>query len=207
MKAMLSNGVRGAGILAAFSLVFTALMAGSYSLTQEIVQKNEELARSQLIAQTLPAGSYDNNLLAETRQLSQEDSRRLGSDKPASIYLAKKEGKAVAAVLEAVAPDGYAGKIQLLVAVTAAGEVLGVRVLSHQETPGLGDYIDAAKSNWIRQFEGKSLASTEIERWKVRKDGGVFDSNAGATISPRAVVGAVKRTLAYVAANRATIFE
>ncbi len=207
MKAMLSNGVRGAGILAAFSLVFTALMAGSYSLTQEIVQKNEELARSQLIAQTLPAGSYDNNLLADTRQLSQEDSRRLGSDKPASIYLAKKEGKAVAAVLEAVAPDGYAGKIQLLVAVTAAGEVLGVRVLSHQETPGLGDYIDAAKSNWIRQFEGKSLASTEIERWKVRKDGGVFDSNAGATISPRAVVGAVKRTLAYVAANRATIFE
>ena len=207
MKAMLSNGVRGAGILAAFSLVFTALMAGSYSLTQEIVQKNEELARSQLIAQTLPAGSYDNNLLADTRQLSQEDSRRLGSDKPASIYLAKKEGKAVAAVLEAVAPDGYAGKIQLLVAVTAAGEVLGVRVLSHQETPGLGDYIDAAKSNWIRQFEGKSLASTEIERWKVKKDGGVFDSNAGATISPRAVVGAVKRTLAYVAANRATIFE
>lgn len=207
MKAMLSNGVRGAGILAAFSLVFTALMAGSYSLTQEIVQKNEEQARSQLIAQTLPAGSYDNNLLANSRKLSQEDSRRLGNDKPASVYLAKKEGKIVAAVFEAIAPDGYAGKIQLLVAVASGGEVLGVRVLSHQETPGLGDYIDAAKSNWIRQFDGKSLASTEIERWKVRKDGGVFDSNAGATISPRAVVNTVKKTLAYVAENRATIFE
>ncbi|SFN61411.1 electron transport complex protein RnfG [Formivibrio citricus] len=207
MKAMISNGVRGAGILAAFTVVFTALMAGAYSLTREIVLKNEEQARTQLIAQTLPAGSYDNNLLADTRLLSAEDSRRLGNDKPASIYLAKKGGKTVAAVLEAVAPDGYAGKIQLLVAVAANGNVLGVRVVTQQETPGLGDYIDAAKSNWIRQFEGKSLASPEVERWKVRKDGGVFDSNAGATISPRAVVGAVKRTLEYVVVNRTTIFE
>lgn len=207
MKAMISNGVRGAGILAVFSLAFTALMAGAYALTRDIVLKNEELARTQLIAQTLPAGSYNNNLLADTRLLSAEDSRRLGNDKPASIYLAKQDGKAVAAVFEVVAPDGYAGKIQLLVAVASSGSVQGVRVVAHQETPGLGDYIDAAKSNWIRQLEGKALGVPEAERWKVKKDGGVFDSNAGATISPRAVVGAVKRTLEYVAANRSTIFE
>lgn len=87
------------------------------------------------------------------------------------------------------------------------GAVQGVRVLAHQETPGLGDYIDAAKADWSHQFDGRSLSDPTLERWKVKKDGGAFDSNAGATISPRAVVGAVKRTLEYVAENRTVIFE
>ncbi len=207
MKAMFSNGVRGAGIMMAFSVGFTAFMAGAYGLTREIVLKNEEQARTQLIAQTLPAGSYDNDLLANTRKLSLSDSRRLGVDGNATVYLAKKGGQTVAAVLETVAPDGYAGKIQLLVAVKRTGAVQGVRVLAHQETPGLGDYIDAAKADWSHQFDGRSLSDPTLERWKVKKDGGAFDSNAGATISPRAVVGAVKRTLEYVAENRTVIFE
>lgn len=207
MKAMFSNGVRGAGIMMAFSVGFTAMMAGVYGLTREIVLKNEEHARTQLIAQTLPAGTYDNDLLANTRKLSPADSRRLGVDGTATIYLAKRGGQTVAAVLETVAPDGYAGKIQLLVAVKRTGEVQGVRVLAHQETPGLGDYIDAAKSDWSHQFDGRSLSDPAVERWKVKKDGGAFDSNAGATISPRAVVGALKRTLEYVADNRTVIFE
>lgn len=205
MKAMFANGARGAMILAAFSLGFTALMAGTYWLTAEAVHKNEEDARTRLIAQTLPAGSYDNNLLADSIALTLDQSRRLGNDEATTVYQAKQGGKTVAAVLEAIAPDGYAGKIKLLIAVGSDGRALGVRVVSHKETPGLGDYIDAAKSDWILQFDGKSLSTPLAERWKVKKDGGEFDSNAGATITPRAVVKAVKNTLEFVQANPALL--
>lgn len=207
MKAMFSNGVRDAGILAGFTLCFTAMMAGVYGLTRDTVLRNETEARSRLVAQVLPAGSYDNDLLADSRELPLADSRRLGIDSGAHVYLAKKDGTTIAAVLETTAPDGYAGAIKLLVAVGRDGSTQGVRVVTHKETPGLGDYIDVAKSNWIHQFDGKSLSLPSPERWKVRKDGGDFDANAGATISPRAVVRAVKGALEYAAENRQKLFE
>lgn len=207
MKAMFSNGVRDAGILAGFTLCFTAMMAGVYGLTRDTVLRNETEARSRLVAQVLPAGSYDNDLLTDSRELPQADSRRLGIDSGAHVYLAKKGGATIAAVLETTAPDGYAGAIKLLVAVGRDGSAQGVRVVTHKETPGLGDYIDVAKSNWIHQFDGKSLSQPSPERWKVRKDGGDFDANAGATISPRAVVRAVKGALEYAAENRQKLFE
>ena len=207
MKAMFTNGVRDASILAGFALFFTALMAGAYWLTRDTVVRNELEARGRLVAQVLPVGSFDNDLLADGRSLSAADSRQLGVDGMAHVYLAKKSGHVVAAVLETVAPDGYAGQIKLLVAVGRDGRVQGVRVVSHKETPGLGDYIDVAKSDWIHQFEGKSLQQPLAERWRVKKDGGDFDSNAGATISPRAVIRAVKNTLDYVLANQQQIFE
>jgi electron transport complex protein RnfG len=110
-------------------------------------------------------------------------------------------------VLEATAPDGYSGDIKLLVAVRADGELVGVRVLVHKETPGLGDYIDIGRSDWIKKnFDGQSLAKTPDEDWRVKKDGGHFDYMAGATITPRAVVKAVHKTLQYFAAHRATLF-
>ncbi len=207
MKAMFSNGLRDACILAGFALFFTALMAGIYLLTRDTVLRNEAAARSAMIAQVLPAGSYDNDLLADSRDLSAADSRRLGIDGVAHAYLARKAGTTVAAVLETTAPDGYAGQIKLLVAVGRDGTAQGVRVVAHKETPGLGDYIDAAKSDWIHQFNGKSLEQPVRERWKVRKDGGDFDANAGATISPRAVVRAVKNALEYAGENRQKLFE
>lgn len=207
MKAMFSNGVRDAGILAGFALCFTAMMAGVYGLTRDTVLRNEAEARSRLVAQVLPAGSYDNDLLADSRELPQTDSRRLGIDAGAHVYLAKKGGTTIAAVIETTAPDGYAGAIKLLVAVGHDGSAQGVRVVSHKETPGLGDYIDSAKSGWIYQFNGKSLVQPEPDRWKVKKDGGDFDANAGATISPRAVVRAVKGVLEYATENRQKLFE
>jgi len=206
MKVMFTNGVRDAGILAAFTVAFTALMAGAYLLTRDTVLRNEAEARASQIRAVLPAGSFDNDLLADSRALPKADSVKLGASDGAHVYLARKGGQTVAAVLEAVAPDGYAGQIKLLVAVAQDGRALGVRVVTHKETPGLGDYIDAAKSDWIHQFDGKSLSAPPLERWKVKKDGGAFDSTAGATISPRAVVRAVKSTLEYVAANRANLF-
>jgi electron transport complex protein RnfG len=109
-------------------------------------------------------------------------------------------------VLEAVAPDGYSGRIKLLIAIRADGELAGVRVLAHRETPGLGDYIEIAKSEWISGFTGKSLDNPLPDNWKVKKDGGQFDYMAGATITPRAVVRAVRRALDYYAQNRERLF-
>ncbi|WP_432724081.1 electron transport complex subunit RsxG [Jeongeupia wiesaeckerbachi] len=207
MKRMMKSGVRGAATLALFALVFTALMAGTYALTRDTVKQNELAAKVALLAQVLPAGSYDNALADDAIVVPKLDAAQLGNDADSHIYLAKKAGRTVAAVIEATAPDGYAGKIRLLIGIDTNGTVLGVRVVSHKETPGLGDYIDAAKSDWIAQFGGKSIANPGDARWKVKKDGGQFDSRAGATISPRAVVKAIHATLVYVAAHRAALFD
>ncbi|GHD65359.1 electron transport complex subunit RsxG [Jeongeupia chitinilytica] len=204
MKRMVKSGVRGAATLAVFALVFTALMAGTYALTRDTVKKNELDAKVALLAQVLPAGSYDNALLDDAVVVPKAEATQLGNEAESRIYLAKKAGKPVGAVVEATAPDGYAGKIRLLIGVDTAGTVLGVRVVSHKETPGLGDYIDIAKSDWIDQFRGKRIGSDA--QWKVRKDGGEFDSRAGATISPRAVVKAIHATLVYVDAHRLQLF-
>ncbi|MBE9610049.1 electron transport complex subunit RsxG [Chitinilyticum piscinae] len=206
MKTMLKNSTRGALTLLVFAVVFTALMAGTYALTRSIVQKNELDAKTALLAQVLPKGSYDNDLLAAAKTLAPVDCQRLNVEAGCQLYLAKKGGQAVAAVIETVAPDGYSGKIRLLVGVNRDGVVQGVRVIAHKETPGLGDYIDAAKSAWSEQFSGKSLSNPTENAWKVKKDGGAFDYTAGATISPRAVVKAVHNVLGFVNGQRANLF-
>ena len=112
----------------------------------------------------------------------------------------------VAVVLALIAPDGYGGPIKLLVGINADGSLAGVRVVNHHETPGLGDAIDTRRSNWILGFTGRSLGDPSPAQWAVRKDGGVFDQFTGATITPRAVVKAVKRALVYFEAHRDTLF-
>lgn len=202
MKSMIQSSARGAAIMIAFAVVFTGMMALVYSLTQHIVKANEEHARLALIAQVLPAGSYDNNLLNDMKTIADP---ALG-DGEHHAYIARKSGKIVATVVETTAPDGYSGAIELLVGVMANGEVAGVRVVKHKETPGLGDYIEIAKSEWIRIFDGKSLKAPTDQGWAVKKDGGEFTHMAGATISPRAVVKAVHRSLEYVNAHANDLF-
>jgi electron transport complex protein RnfG len=119
--------------------------------------------------------------------------------RPPILRASRRRSRAL--VFEAVAPDGYSGRIRLLLAVAADGTLLGVRVTQHRETPGLGDYIEPRKDRnkerpWIRQFDGKSLTSFADGGWRVRKDGGRFDSVAGATVTPRAVIKAVHKALA-----------
>lgn len=201
MKSMLKSAARGAAIMIAFAVVFTGLMAVVYSLTKTIVAGNEERARLSLITQVLPAGSYDNNVLTEMKTIHDV---ALG-DGEHHIYVARKAGQAVGLVVEATAPDGYSGAISMLVGVTSSGELTGVRVVTHKETPGLGDYIDIAKSEWIHIFDGKSLKNPSPQGWAVKKDGGEFTHMAGATISPRAVVNAVHRALGYVDAHSAEL--
>jgi electron transport complex protein RnfG len=171
--------------------------------TEPVITRSQQAEKLALLRQVLPARLYDNDLLASQRSLPPDD--LLGTRQPSMLWMARRGGEFSGIVLEAVAPDGYSGDISLLIGIDAAGSVTGVRVTAHRETPGLGDYIDRAKSAWIEQFTGTSLTDPEARRWKVAKDGGTFDARAGATITPRAVVKAVRGALEYFARHRAAL--
>ena len=204
MKILVRTVFKAVGILLIFTLVFTGLLAYTYDITHHEIQRNEDNARRKLVAETLPPHSFNNDLLSN--QISLPPDPLLGTNTPMLAWQARKNNTAVAIVLEATAPDGYSGKINLLVGVTADGRLSGVRVVSHKETPGLGDYIELAKSKWILLFDGKSLTHPDDNGWKVKKDGGQFDYMAGATITPRAVIKAVHHALQYVALHQDTLF-
>jgi electron transport complex protein RnfG len=195
MTSAVKNASRTAAILIAFTVAGTALLAYTFEITRDRIAASEEREKLALITQALPPTLFDNDLVADTVQLPPTEA--LGTTTPSLVYRARLKGEPAALVFEATAPDGYSGKIKLLVAVRANGELAGVRVVSHNETPGLGDYIDVAKSDWIKIFDGASLAKIRPDDWKVKKDGGQFSYNSGATITPRAVVKAVHKTLLY----------
>ena len=201
--------VRTAIILLIFVVVFTSLLAAAYQWTRPAIEAATAAEKMKLVSEVLPRELYDNDPLQDSVRLAA--SVALGVDEASSAYRARRGGKVSALVLEAVAPDGYAGKIRLLLAVAADGTLLGVRVTQHKETPGLGDYIEPRKDKnkerpWIRQFDGLSLAAVSDREWRVKKDNGRFDSLAGATITPRAVIKAVHKALQYVAENREQLF-
>ena len=195
MKQAFTQARRSALTLLFFALICTALLAGSHALTESTVEHNQLAARQALIGQTLPPGSYDNIPAQSTFALPAADAQRLNHSNQANVYIARKQGKTVAYVFEATAPNGYSGAIRLLVGVQRDGRVSGIRVVAHKETPGLGDYIDSKQSPWANQFTDKRLTSDDA--WKVKKDGGQFDYVTGATISARAVTGAVGEVLHY----------
>lgn len=195
MNPALTNALRTALILLAFAVLGTAILAYSFQLTRGIIAASEEREKLALITQTLPPALFDNDILADVIELP--PTQALGTTQPSLVYRATLRGQPAALVFEAVAPEGYGGPVRLLVAVKANGEVAGVRVVSHNETPGLGDYIEVSRSDWIRVFEGASLAKIPPLQWKVQKDGGVFPYRAGATITPRAVVKAVQGVLTF----------
>jgi electron transport complex protein RnfG len=192
--------VRTAAVLLVFTLAFTALMAGAYKLTQPAIEATLLDAKRRLIAEVLPAGAYDNDLLADALTLPAVPA--IGLSEPTTLYRARRGDEPAALVFEAAAPDGYSGEIRLILAVRADGRLAAVRVTAHKETPGLGDYIDPKKdknkaSPWIAQFDGRNFGDTPRNKWRVRKDGGVIDQHAGATISARAVTNATGRALEW----------
>lgn len=189
-----------AAALVGFSMVGAALLSGTFSITQPAIEKSERAAKTKLIAETLPAGNYDNDLVMDARPLALDP--LLGLKRPGHFYPARRHGETVAVVLEAAAPDGYSGEIRFLIGILADGTVSGVRVTGHRETPGLGDYIEIAKNPWIHVFDGKSLDNPQPVLWKVKKDGGQFDYLTGATITPRALVKAVRKALEYFRVHR-----
>ena len=191
-------------MLAVFAVVATTLVAFTEESTREQIIENERQALLEAINVLLPKQKYDNNILSDTLVLP--PTPQLGTEEPTVVYRARKNDDSVAAVLTAVAPDGYSGSIKILIAVYADGNLAGVRVISHKETPGLGDKIDVQRDDWILQFAGLSLESPDESRWKVKKDGGEFDQFTGATITARAVVNAIKRTLEFFEANKDKLF-
>lgn len=190
--------------LLAFALIGTAILAITYNQTHDRIAQSEEAEKLKLIAQIVPQSLFDNDIIKDTLNIKPD--ALLGNDDITVAYRARLQNQPSVLVLESIAPDGYSGKIGLLVAIRENGELAGVRVVSHRETPGLGDYIEITRSNWITGFDGKSLEKYKDSDWKVKKDGGQFDYMAGATITPRAVVKAVHKTLQYFAAHRAELF-
>lgn len=191
---------RTAVILLLFTVAFTALMAGTYSLSRPRIEASAQAERLRLIGEVLPPASYDNRLLDDAIVLPPV--KPLGLDTPTSVYRARRGGQPVALVFEAAAADGYSGRIGLLLAVAPDGRLLALRVTQHRETPGLGDYIDPKKDKnkqnpWIAQFDGSGVDTVLGGRWRVKKDGGRFDARAGATISARAVTNASGRALLW----------
>jgi electron transport complex protein RnfG len=196
-------------ILFLFVAIFTGLLSGAYLWTLPTIEAAAADEKMKLIDEVLPRANYDNDLLQDALTIGPDDA--LGQDENSTLYRARKAGTINALVLEAVAPDGYAGKIRLLIALGADGRLLGVRVTQHKETPGLGDYVEPRKDKnkerpWITQFNGLAPVAVDAREWKVKKDGGRFDSVAGATVTPRAVIKAVRKAALYVEANRERLF-
>ncbi len=199
LKSMLIGGL----LLALFAVVGTGLVALTWSATAERIALNERQALLQNLHALVPPARHDNDLFEDRIEVSDP---ALGTTAGVTVYRARAGDDPVAVVLSPVAPNGYGGTIRLLVAVNYEGSVAGVRVVKHQETPGLGDKIEADRSDWIRSFDGLSLGHPPAQKWAVRKDGGIFDQFTGATITPRAVVSAVRDTLSYYQAHRDELF-
>ena len=176
-----------AWLLAGFCFLGSALLSVGDVKTKDVIETRlaEDLKAS--LEQVIPSAYYDNDLLKDTLLLEGQ----------ILVYLAKKDGKVNAVAFMITTNSGYSGAIKSIIGIDKDGQVLGVRVMTHAETPGLGDKIEVAKSDWILSFNGHSLLDLIESQWKVKKDGGVFDQFSGATITPRAVVGSVYEGLQF----------
>ena len=199
------RALRAAVILGAAAVVAVALVSLVHDLAQPRIEANQRAQRLAQLTAALGNVRYDNDPLTDVTYVRDRD--LLGADEPLPVHRARLGSAPAALLVTAVAPDGYAGAIRLLVAIGADGRLLGVRVLAHRETPGLGDAIEERRSPWIRIFDGRSLADPPAGRWQVRKDGGDFDQFTGATVTPRAIVAAVRNALVYYGEHRERLFS
>lgn len=187
-------------LLMLFATIGAAVVGFIYDHTYETIKQNERQALLDQLNNIVPASHYDNALLEDSFEL--DPTPLLGTTEPTTAYRVKKQGETIAVIFPANAPNGYNGPIHLLAGVYRDATVAGVRVIRHRETPGLGDAVEARRSDWITHFAGKSLAQPPGKQWKVKRDGGEFDQFTGATITPRAVVKAVHSVLLYFEANK-----
>jgi electron transport complex protein RnfG len=191
--------------LAIVALLGTALLTGVHHLTAERIAAEERRVITQQLEQIIDPDLYDNPLHEDFFHFS--DETFFPGTQKVTAYRARANGKAVAVVLKFAAVNGYNGNIHLLVGINLDGTLGGVRVSSHKETPGLGDAIEERKSDWILAFSGRSLKQPEPGKWAVKRDGGDFDQFTGATITPRAIVEAVRRALEYYAEQKSLLYE
>ena len=190
-----------AALLTTFAVTGTTIVALTRHNTHEIIAENQRQELLRTLNELVPETLYDNDPVQDA--IVVQDRPLLGTSKPVTVYRARRDGVPVAVMMNPVAPDGYSGDIGLLVAIDCDSEtLLGARVLWHKETPGLGDWIETEKSDWIKSFTGHSLSDPDELGWHVEKDGGIFDQVTGATITPRAIVKAVYNTLQYYHRHR-----
>ena len=188
-----------------FAVVGTGFVALTEDSTRDLIAENERRVLLRNLNALLPQEKFDNDIASDTRQVPA--SALLGTENESTVYRARLNAEPVAAIFNSIAPNGYSGKIHLLIGIYGDGSLAGVRAVKHSETPGLGDAIEVRKSDWILGFNEKSLANPGPEKWAVKRDGGAFKQFTGATITPRAVVQAVKNSLLYFQQNADTIFD
>jgi len=204
MAASEGSVLRTLSLVGVIAVAAALLVTSSYEFAKDRIAANERarlVASLNSVLDPTIVGADLNPVL-----ISASDTELLGSDEPIDVFIVLTDGRPAAAVFATIAPDGYNAEIQLLVGISIDEKITGVRVVRHRETPGLGDAIEIAKSDWITQFDGKSLADPMLPLWAVDKDEGAFDSLTGATVTPRAVIKAVKNTLLYFAAHKDELF-
>ena len=192
-------------VLAAIAALCTALVAATHRLTDDRIAANASQLLERSLAPALGDTAYDSALTGSA--LTVEPPHALPGAEAAVIYRVFSGTEPAAALFVVSAMDGYAGPIRIVLGIGADGTVTGLRILEHRETPGLGDRIESGRSDWVHQFDGRSLGNPGAERWAIRADGGDFDQLTGASITPRAVTRAVRDVLIYFVANREEIFS
>lgn len=192
------------GVVGGIALLASAFLILGHEQTKGAIARSIDADTQATLSELLPQELYDNNLLQDALHLTSREISTLTA--PLDVYRASKNGE-VTAVIYKVAEPGYSGLITSMLAIDHNGRILNVRVLSHTETPGLGDKIEANRAPWIFAFSGKSLGDPEEERWKVKKDGGIYDQFSGATITPRAVVLSIKKGLLFFKDNRELLLD
>jgi H+/Na+-translocating ferredoxin:NAD+ oxidoreductase subunit G len=199
-RAVLKTGAT----LALIAAICTALVAGTYRMTRERIAANRKAQLEQSLAPALADLFYDSGVTESRLVLAPTDG--LPGAGPVTVYRVFAGDQPVAALFVVTARDGFSGPIRILVGASADGSVTGIRILEHHETPGLGDKIDQSRSDWVYQFDGRSIGDPPAGRWAIHEDGGDFDQLTGASITPRAVVKAIRDTLIYYDAHREEIF-
>jgi electron transport complex protein RnfG len=193
---------------ATLAIIAAVLMAGLVviaNVTHDRIARNQQAWIKEHLDALVAPQSYDNDPLADTIDITSPD--LLGTTDPVTAYRMRKGGQPVAVALRSIAPDGYRGPLELLVAIAPGGQLLGVQVIRHNETPGLGDAFENRDADWLERFRGLSLTKPPQQRWSVRRDGGDFDAFTGATITPRAIVKAVRRTLEFYQGNEDRLYQ
>lgn len=193
---------RALAVLVAVAALAAMLLAWLDSTTRARIARNEAEQLIATLAAVLPP-VYDNQ--PHLDQLRITAPAALGSADALPVYRARYKGRPAGLALTVVAPDGYMDAITLLVGISSADAIIAVRAIRHAETPGLGDGIEATRSDWVLNFDGRSVASAD-QPWALRRDGGDFDQLSGATITSRAVVNAVYRALQYYRLNREMLY-
>ena len=192
-KSMRKNSL----LLALFALITAFILASTDRLTEDRIASSERLAAQKALFEIIPLERHNNDLLLDIKPIPKQYWASLGLKSGGDIHIARQDSQPVAAIIPSVTPEGYSGDIAMIIGINFDGSVAGVRVVEHKETPGLGDKVDLRKSDWILSFNGKSLSNPQPNAWNVKKENGEFDQFTGATITPRAVIHQIAKTLEY----------